>query len=86
MLSVGTKESSRVQQILEQRFPNFQPEHEVWHFFSDADIRSRESGYRERQHQRMSEYVERLRNETRNAQLGLDWKVAARPWSRGRAR
>ena len=57
------EESSSVERTLEQRFPQFEPEHEVWHFFSDADIRSRESGYRDRQHRLMSEYVQRLRHD-----------------------
>jgi hypothetical protein len=56
------KESSSVEQTLEQRFPLFEPEHEVWHFFSDADVRFRESGYRDRQHRLIAEYVQRLRN------------------------
>ena len=57
------EESSDVQRILKQRFPQFEPEHEVWHFFSDADIRSRESEYCERQHRLMSEYIQRLRHD-----------------------
>ena len=57
------EESGIVEKTLEQRFPHFEPEHEVSHFFSDADIRSRESGYRDRQHRIMSEYVQFLRNE-----------------------
>lgn len=51
------EESRTVEQTLEQRFPRFLPEHEVSHFFSDADIRSRDSGYRDRQHRVMSEYI-----------------------------
>jgi len=57
------QQSNAVQQTLEQRFPRFEPEHEVWHFFSEADIRSRECGYRDRQHRLMSEYVQRLRHD-----------------------
>ena len=41
-------ESGMVQHILGQRFPGFEFEHEVWHFFSDADIRAHDDGYRER--------------------------------------
>ena len=55
------EESGSVERTLEQRFPHFEPEHDVWHFFSDADIRFRESGYRDRQHRLMTEYVQRLR-------------------------
>ncbi|MDB6005330.1 MAG: hypothetical protein JWR15_2317 [Prosthecobacter sp.] len=56
-----------VQQTLERQFPTFMPEHEFWHFCSDADIRSREVGYRDRQHLLMSEYVHRLRTSTADA-------------------
>jgi hypothetical protein len=56
-------ESSTVEQSLRLRFPDFEPEHELCHFFSDADIRSRDSGYRDRQHRLMSEYVQRLRDD-----------------------
>lgn len=61
------EECSAVQQTLEQQFPHFEPEHEVWHFFSDADIRSKDSDYCDRQHRLMCEYVRRLRNESENA-------------------
>ena len=54
-------ESTAVQHALEHHFTTFPAAHEVWHFFSDADIRAREVGYRERQHRIMSEYVQRLR-------------------------
>lgn len=57
-------ECATVQRTLEQRFPQFEFEHEVWHFFTDSDIRARDTGYRERQHRLMSEYVHRLRNPT----------------------
>jgi hypothetical protein len=55
------EERNGVQQHLEERFPQFEPEHEVWHFFDDADIRARDAGYRDRQHGLMTEYVRRLR-------------------------
>jgi len=61
------QESGMVEQTLEQRFPGFEPEHEVSHFFTDADIRSRDSGYRDRQHRIMSEYVQFLRTDTNAA-------------------
>ncbi len=60
-------ECGTVQQTLEQQFPDFAPEHEFWHFCSDADIRSRDSGYLDYQHRLMSEYVHRLRTSTANA-------------------
>jgi hypothetical protein len=55
------EERDRVKQQLAERFPQFEPEEEVWHFFDDADIRARDAGYRERQHGLMAEYVRRLR-------------------------
>jgi len=60
------QERDSVQQILEEQFPRFEPFHEVWHFFADADIRRRNSGYRDHQHRLMSEYVNHLRHETAN--------------------
>jgi hypothetical protein len=56
------QESSRVEQTLAARFPDFDFEHDVLHFFNDADIRSRDSGYLDRQHRLMINYVERLRH------------------------
>jgi hypothetical protein len=50
------------QTALETRFPSFKVEHHVWHFFVDSDIRQEDSGYRQRQHQAISDYVTRLRN------------------------
>jgi hypothetical protein len=52
-----------IERELETRFPHFLPEHEVGHFFDDADIRSRDIGYRDYQHGMMSQYVRFLRNE-----------------------
>ena len=53
-------ESRTVEQTFARNFPDFNPEHEMQHFFSDADIRSRDAAYRDRQHRLMSEYVQRL--------------------------
>lgn len=49
---------------LSNKYPNFQYWHEVDHFFDDPDIRLKDSGYRECQHQKMLKYVACLRNET----------------------
>lgn len=46
---------------LETRFPCFEVEHHVWHFFADADVRQRDPGYRQQQHQTIADYVSRLR-------------------------
>lgn len=46
---------------LESRFPAFELEHHVHHFFTDTDIRRKDRGYRDRQHRAISEYIWRLR-------------------------
>ena len=56
------KECANVQTTLESQFPKFEPEHFVWHFFTDSDIRHKDAGYRQRQHQAVSEYITRLRH------------------------
>jgi hypothetical protein len=50
------------QTTLEARFPSFEVEHHVWHFFADSDIRQKDAGYRQKQHQAISDYVTRLRH------------------------
>jgi hypothetical protein len=55
-------ECDAVQKTLQSQFPQFEPFHEVWHFFADADIRGRDVGYRDHQHRLMSEYVQHLRH------------------------
>ena len=55
-------ECSDVMTELEVRFPCFEIEHHVWHFFADADIRQRDPGYRQQQHQAIADYIRRLRN------------------------
>lgn len=55
-------ECAEVQTILERKFPDFEPEHFVWHFFTDSDIRCKDASYRQRQHRAVSEYVARLRH------------------------
>jgi len=56
-------ECADVQTALETRFPGFKPEHFVWHFFTDSDIRRKDVGYSQRQHNAISEYISRLRHE-----------------------
>ncbi|MGO9587019.1 MAG: hypothetical protein ACLP2Y_12555 [Limisphaerales bacterium] len=51
-----------VMTVLETRFPCFEIERHVWHFFADADIRQINPGYRQQQHQAIADYVTRLRN------------------------
>jgi hypothetical protein len=55
-------ECARVQTELETRFPSFTFEEQVDHFFTDSDIRQRDAGYRQWQHQAISDYVTRLRH------------------------
>jgi hypothetical protein len=50
------------QTALETRFPRFSIEHHVEHFFTDSDIRHKDAGYRQKQHQAISDYVTRLRH------------------------
>jgi hypothetical protein len=58
------RECAAVQTALENQFPQFEPEHFVWHFFTDSDIRRKDAGYRQRQHRAVSEYIARLRHGT----------------------
>lgn len=60
-------ERDKIQQVLKERFPNFEFWHEVWHFLADADIRCKDKGYREYQHRLMTGYVAFLRHEPPNA-------------------
>jgi len=53
-------ECARVQTELEIRFPCFEIEHHVHHFFADSDIRQQDLGYRQRQHQAISDYIRQL--------------------------
>lgn len=55
-------ECAKVETELETRFPSFEVEHYVYHFFTDSDIRQRDAGYQQRQHQVISDYVRRLRH------------------------
>ena len=54
-------ECASFESALESRFPAFPLEHHVEHFFTDTDIRRKESGYKDRQHREISDYVRRLR-------------------------
>ena len=55
-------ECASFQNALETRFPSFKVDHQVWHFFTDSDIRQKDAGYRQRQNQAISDYVTRLRH------------------------
>jgi hypothetical protein len=60
------EESNAVQNVLKERFPDFSPFHETWHFFADADIRARDHSYSEYQHRLMTDYVKNLRAKKSN--------------------
>jgi len=49
------------QTALATHFPTFELEHQVWHFFTDTDIRRKEAGYRQWQHEVVANYIIRLR-------------------------
>jgi hypothetical protein len=36
--------------------------HHIWHYFSDADIRAREPGYKKKQEQAISDYIAQVRS------------------------
>jgi hypothetical protein len=60
-------ERNKVEQALEDQFPSFDPSDDFWHFMADADIRARDSGYRDYRHRLIADYVTRLRNQAGNA-------------------
>jgi hypothetical protein len=60
-------ESERVQRELPERYPDLEYPHEVWHFLADADIRARDPGYRQYQEKIMTDYIRRVRDESRVA-------------------
>lgn len=60
-------ESERVQRELLERYPDLEHPHEVWHFLADADIRARDAGYRQYQEKIVTDYIRRIRDESRVA-------------------
>src|SRR5258707_11450875 len=56
------KECADVQAELERRLPNFEMEHYANHFLTDSDIRLKDLGYRQAQHQAIFLYFARLRH------------------------
>ena len=57
------RQAADVQTELEQRFPGLEFPHAIHHYFTDSDIRARDTGYRERQERFIAEYVARVRHE-----------------------
>ena len=60
-VALWNKEARALEASLLERFSNFAYLHDVTHFLDDADIRQRDSGYRDSQHERMSKYIAQLR-------------------------
>ena len=56
------QECELIRRSLKERFAHFEPEPEVWHYFADADIRSRDNAWRERQHRLMTGHIQSLRD------------------------
>jgi hypothetical protein len=54
-------ECANFQKLLETRSPAFEVEHHIWHFFTDSDIRQKDIGYKQRQHQAVADYIRGLR-------------------------
>ena len=43
------------------RFATFEFPHHIWHYFADADIRQRDSDYRESQEKQIRDYIAEIR-------------------------
>ena len=43
------------------RFPVFEFPHHIWHYFADADIRQRDSEYRQSQEKEIRDYIAEMR-------------------------
>jgi hypothetical protein len=54
-------ERNNVERALHEKFRDFEPSHNFWHFMMDADIRLRDIEYRNYQHKLISQYISRLR-------------------------
>ena len=54
-------EAGEVMTALDEFFPRFLFELEVWHFFADADLRQKDAAHRQRQHEYIADYITRLR-------------------------
>jgi hypothetical protein len=58
------EEARNLQKVMQQ-YPDVEIPHEIWHFFSDADIRSkpRELEYRDAQEQIVRDFIRSLRGQ-----------------------
>ena len=60
-LNTWYAESKRIQKELPDRFRALDYPHEIWHFLADADIRSRDPGYRQYQERIIADYIKRVK-------------------------
>ena len=58
------EQAADVQTELERRFAGLGFPHAIHHYFTDSDIRARDTGYREWQERFIAEYVARVRHES----------------------
>ena len=54
-------QAHKLQSLLTERFPKLDFPHDIWHFLADADIRERDSDYKDAQHKKISDYIARVR-------------------------
>jgi hypothetical protein len=54
-------EAERLHDALDQQNQSYPVPHELWHYLSDADIRAKEPGYRQRQDSFVTAYIAQLR-------------------------
>jgi hypothetical protein len=54
-------EARNLQTVLSERYPKLEFPHHIWHFLDDADIRERDSDYRDAQHRKISDYIAQVR-------------------------
>ena len=54
-------EARNVETVLRARFPDLDFPHHITHFLDDADIRERDSDYRDAQHKEISDYIAQAR-------------------------
>ncbi|HTH50105.1 MAG TPA: hypothetical protein VMB21_21510 [Candidatus Limnocylindria bacterium] len=56
-LTAWYEASAKLETVMEQKFPELEFPHEIWHFLSDADIRAKDASYRDRQHRLIAGYI-----------------------------
>lgn len=66
-LNQWNAEADKVEKTLRDGFSDFEPPDIFRHFLADPDIRIRDKGYLEFQHQLISQYITRLRDQIRTS-------------------